>query len=90
MNGVVSGFLRPEVRALLWRWRELLVGVVLALFGLWLVLGPGFLLSVPGFALLIGGAIFAFLGVQRGRFRGADGGAGAVQVMKGRSRTLAR
>ena len=79
----MSGFLRPEVRALLWRWRELLIGVLLALFGLWLVLGPGFLLSVPGYALLFGGAILAFLGVQRGRFRGADGGAGSVQVDEG-------
>ena len=79
----VGGFLRPEVRALLWRWREVLIGGGLALFGLWLVLGPGFLLSVPGYAFLLGGAAFFWLGVQRGRFRGADGGAGAVQVDEG-------
>ena len=79
----MKGFLRPEVQALLWRWREMVAGVVLALIGLWLVLGPGFLLAVPGFALLIGGAVSVWLGIQRGRFRGADGGAGAVQVDEG-------
>lgn len=77
------GFFRPEVRALLWQWREVLGGVAVALLGLWLVLGPGFLLAVPGYALLVAGAIFVWLGIQRARFRGADGGAGAVQVDEG-------
>lgn len=77
------GFFRPEVRALLWRWREMLGGIGLVLVGLWLVAGPGFLLAVPGYALMISGVLFGWLGVQRARFRGADGGAGAVQVVEG-------
>lgn len=77
------GFFRPEVRALLWRWREVLGGVAVALIGLWLVMGPGFLLAVPGYILLVAGAVFVWLGIQRARFRGADGGAGAVQVDEG-------
>lgn len=76
-------FFRPEARAALWRWREGFAGVALALLGLWLVSGPGFLLAVPGYAALAGGALLAWLGVQRGRFRGTDGGAGAVQVDEG-------
>jgi len=77
------GFFRPEVSALLWQWREALVGGAVALFGLWLVWGPGFLLSVPGYVLLAAGAAFIWLGIQRARFRGVDGGAGAVQVDEG-------
>jgi hypothetical protein len=77
------GFFRPEARAALWRWREVIAGVLIALFGLWLVSGPGFLLAVPGYAFLAGGAVLAWLGIQRGRFRGSDGGAGAVQVDEG-------
>lgn len=76
-------FFRPEAKNAVWRWREAIAGVVLAVFGLWLVSGPGFLLAVPGYAALAGGALLAWLGVQRGRFRGSDGGAGAVQVDEG-------
>ena len=81
--GAMTGFFRPEVRALLWRWREAMGGVVLALIGVWLIAGPGFLLAVPGYVLLVAGVVFFWLGVQRGRFRGVDGGAGAVQVDEG-------
>ena len=76
-------FFRPEAQAELWRWRECLVGLVITALGLWLVLGPGLLLAVPGYALILGGAAGIWLGVQRARFRGADGGAGAVQVDEG-------
>ena len=76
-------FLRPEVRALARRWREALVGGAVALLGLWLTLGPGYLLAVPGVALLLGGAALVLLGIQRGRFRGPSGGVGAVQVDEG-------
>ena len=76
-------FLRPEAKAEIWRWREVLGGIAVALFGLWLVAGPGLLLAVPGYALIAGGAAFIWIGVQRGRFRQAGMGAGAVQVDEG-------
>lgn len=76
-------FFRPEAQAELWRWRECILGGGLLLFGLWLVLGPGLLLAVPGYALILAGAAAVWLGIQRARFRGADGGAGAVQVDEG-------
>ncbi len=59
------------------------MGIGLVLIGVWLVLGPGFLLAVPGYALLLGGSILTWMGIQRGRFRGTDGGAGAVKVVEG-------
>ena len=57
--------------------------MAIAALGLWLVLGPGLLLAVPGYALILGGVAGIWLGVQRARFRGAGGGAGAVQVDEG-------
>tara|TARA_R100000365_G_C2735486_1_gene64921 strand:+ start:1134 stop:1463 length:330 start_codon:yes stop_codon:yes gene_type:complete len=76
-------FLRQGARDQLWRWREAIVGGVLMLLALWLVTGPGFLLAVPGYAALAGGAALIWLGVQRARFRGEGDGAGAVQVVEG-------
>ncbi len=76
-------FFRPEAKAAVWRWREAIAGVLLALLGLWLVAGPGFLLAVPGYAAIGCGLLVIWLGVQRGRFRGAGGGPGAVQVDEG-------
>ena len=51
-------FLRPEAKAELWRWREVLGGIAVALIGLWLVAGPGLLLAIPGYALILAGVIF--------------------------------
>jgi len=76
-------FFRPEAQAAIWRWREVLLGGLVALFGIWFILGPGFLLAIPGYGLLVAGVALIWLGVQRGRFRGAGGGAGAVQVDEG-------
>ncbi|KIN68536.1 hypothetical protein Z948_2267 [Sulfitobacter donghicola DSW-25 = KCTC 12864 = JCM 14565] len=76
-------FFRPEAKAALWQWREVLVGAGLALIGIWLIVGPGLLLSVPGWALILAGVALAVVGVQRARFRGAGDGPGAVQVDEG-------
>jgi hypothetical protein len=81
--GRVSGFVRPEVRAALWRWREALAGATLVVIGLWMVWGPGLLLALPGYAAMAAGIALVWLGVQRARFRGRDDGAGAVQVDEG-------
>ena len=76
-------FFRPEAKAALWRWRELLVAAGMAVLGLWWIMGPGRLLALPGWALVIGAVALTFVGVQRGRFRGAGDGVGAVQVDEG-------
>lgn len=73
-------FIRPEARATLWRWREVLAGSVMAAIGaLWAMSSFGVLFWLAcGLAGL--GGILVVLGVQRTRFRGAGGGAGVVQV----------
>ncbi len=76
-------FFRPEAKAALWRWREVLLAAGLALLGGWWIVGPGRLLAVPGWALVAGAMALAFVGVQRARFRGAGDGPGAVQVDEG-------
>lgn len=68
---------------MIWRWREVLLGIAVGFCGFWLVIGPGFLLAVPGYALLVVGVALIWLGVQRARFRDAGGGIGAVQVDEG-------
>lgn len=76
-------FFRPEATAAVWRWREAICGVFAALVGLWLVSGPGFLLAIPGYAFLAGGGLLIWIGIQRGRFRGPNDGAGTVHVDEG-------
>ncbi len=76
-------FFRPEAKAALWRWREVLSAAGLVLLGAWWITGPGGLLVLPGWAFVLGGIALAFIGVQRVRFRGAGDGAGAVQVVEG-------
>jgi len=76
-------FFRPEAKALLWRWREVLIAVGVALLGLWWIIGPGQLLALPGWASVVVGAALCFVGVQRARFRSTGDGAGAVQVDEG-------
>lgn len=73
-------FVRPEARAALWRWREVLAGAgLLALGLLWGLQGLG-LMRILGFALAGLGVIVLLAGVQRARFRGKDDGRGVVQV----------
>ncbi|GFE50730.1 hypothetical protein So717_24830 [Roseobacter cerasinus] len=76
-------FLRPEAKAQLVRWREVLAGGAMVVLGLWWLLGPGRLLVLPALALLAGGAALVWVGVQRARFRSAGQGPGAVRVDEG-------
>ena len=76
-------FFRPEAREALWRWREVLSGTGVILLGLWMIIGPGFLVGLLGYAALLAGAALVWIGIQRARFRGPGDGAGAVQVDEG-------
>ena len=76
-------FFRPEATAALWRWREVLIGVALAVLALWWLAGPGGLLGFLAPAVLVAAGALIMIGLQRGRFRGAGGGLGTVQVDEG-------
>lgn len=76
-------FIRPEAQALMWRFREVIAGAAAGLLALWWLIGVGGLLGNIGAILLIGAGALAAIGVQRARFRGAEGGVGTVQVDEG-------
>lgn len=76
-------FIRPEARAALWRWREVLIAAAIGLLGLAWATGPGGLLGWVGIALLVAAIALALVGVQRARFRTGTGGPGVVQVDEG-------
>lgn len=76
-------FVRPEARAALWRWREVLVGLVVAAIGLWWALAAHGLVQWVGGAVLLTGLALILLGIQRGRFRTGTGGPGVVRVDEG-------
>ena len=76
-------FVRPEASAAIWRWREVVIGTLLAVLALWWLAGPQGLLGWIAPVLLVGAGALIMVGVQRGRFRGAGGGLGAVLVDEG-------
>ncbi|MEL7131328.1 MAG: hypothetical protein AAGK77_02845 [Pseudomonadota bacterium] len=76
-------FFRPEAKATLWRWREVLAGLALATLSLWWLAQARALLGYVAPVMLVGAGALIIVGVQRGRFRGAGGGLGTVQVIEG-------
>jgi hypothetical protein len=75
--------IRPEAKAQLWRWREVLAGVGAASLGAWWIAGGSALLLLPGIALGLAGAALIWIGVQRARFRSEGQGPGTVEVDEG-------
>jgi hypothetical protein len=77
-------FLRPEARATLWRWRELIAGATVAAFGVWwavTAVSPVRWMAIP---ILVIGVAIIWTGAQRLRFRQGGGGAGVVQIVERR------
>ena len=76
----MNSFIRPETRALFWRWREVLIGLAVLVWGGWLAATSFGLIAVFGWIITAIGAVTIFTGIQRSRFRTGEGGAGVVQV----------
>ncbi len=77
--------IRPELRALAWRWREALVGLALVLLGLWMLTQPATLIKGLGALVALAGLALAVNGARRARFMpaGAVPGPGVVQIIEG-------
>jgi hypothetical protein len=73
-------FLRPEARAALWRWRELIAGAALLAFGLWWVATGLTVIRWLAVPVIAAGAAIVWTGLQRLRFRRGGGGAGVVEI----------
>lgn len=80
----MTDFLRPQARAALWRWRELLLGGGVAVFGLWWALGSFGIMVWVGWAIFLLGLMIIVTGIQRLRFSRGGGGAGVVEVKERR------
>ncbi len=80
----MAEFFRSEARAALWRWREVLAGVGLALGGLWFGAGSFGLLGWLGWVAVGLGVVLVWTGWQRLRFGRGGGGPGVVQVSERR------
>jgi hypothetical protein len=76
-------FIRPEARAAIWRWREIIIGIAVTTLGLSWVLGPGGLIGWVGWIVIAAGLALIMVGMQRARFRSGSGGPGVVQVDEG-------
>lgn len=77
-------FIRPEVAALLYRWREVLILGALALIGVYIALKPGFFLAVAGWALLAFSFLMIPVAFRRARFNPGDDGIGVVRLREKR------
>lgn len=76
-------FIRPEAQAAMWRWREVIAGVLLAnVSGFWAISAFGMMQALALIMLALA-VIMILAGIQRGRFRGLGGGLGVVQVIEG-------
>lgn len=80
----MAEFMRPEARASLWRWREVIAGLALAVLGLWWGLGGLGIVRALGWAIVVVALALVVAGVQRGRFRQTGKGPGVVQVTERR------
>ena len=78
----MTDFIRPEVRAAILRWRECFVGAGVMILAL-VFWRAGGLLSYLAPLVACGALGLAWIGLQRGRFRGDGAGVGTVQVVEG-------
>ncbi len=76
-------FIRPEARAAVLRWREVLVGLGVAGLGLWWILRAGGLLGLVAPLVICAGLALIWIGWQRARFRSTGEALGTVQVDEG-------
>jgi hypothetical protein len=73
-------FIRPELSAATWRWREVLAGAALTVFGAWTALQGGYLLTPLGIALAALGALWALTAWRRLRFQQEGEAPGILRV----------
>lgn len=76
----MASFIRPEAAKALMRWREVLIGCLAAMGGLYLSLTGIGVQQYFGLALTVGAALMIFAGIQRVRFRLGQGGPGIVKL----------
>lgn len=75
--------IRPELRAMAHRWREVIAAGSLAALGLWLIRGGGYVLVPLGLAVMALAAGWGVIALRRIRFLRGIGAPGVVEVDEG-------
>lgn len=75
--------IRPEIRAGLHRWAEVLTGGLIALAGIWILARGGLFFQALGAIVAAGGVGWAVQGLRRLRFRRPVAGPGIVDLLEG-------
>ncbi|MFT7253706.1 MAG: hypothetical protein ACI81Q_001123 [Paracoccaceae bacterium] len=77
-------FVRPEVSALLWRWREAVAASIIGIFGLRIALRPDPILQGFGWIVVAIAVASLVVALRRIRFSGSGDGPGVVSLLEGR------
>lgn len=80
----MSSFIRPAVRAAIWKWREMIGAAGLVLLGLWWSVSVAMPVRFIGYAAIVLGLIFMIGAWQRMRFRSDGAGPGVVKIVERR------
>lgn len=72
--------IRPEARAAMWRWREVLLGAAVTALGANWAFSAFGVMGWLGWPVLILGLVLLIAGLQRARVRPRAGGAGLVEL----------
>lgn len=78
----MGGFLRPEIRRMLYRWREVLAAVAVAALGLWIALDQGRIVPGFGWILVVLAVPLGAVALRRARFAGSGDGPGVVGLIE--------
>ncbi|TVS01198.1 MAG: hypothetical protein EA407_12640 [Rhodobacteraceae bacterium] len=79
----MKAFFRPELRAVLSRWSEVLSGLAVAGFGLWALQAQDQFFQLLAALVVLAGMGLALIGWRRLRFKGSGTAPGIVQVVEG-------
>ncbi len=79
----MTAFIRPELRAFLARWSEVLTGLCIAAFGLWALQARDSFFQLLAVLVVLAGLGLALIGWRRLRFRRTGAAPGVVQLVEG-------
>ena len=75
--------IRPQAKTFIWRWRELILGIIIVALGAKLYITCFGLLKIASAVAIIFGAIVMYIGQQRGHFRVDVLAPGFVSIVEG-------
>lgn len=80
----MASIIRPEIRAGLWRWREVFAALIVLAVGVWIVRNSFGYLNWLGWAVSGAAVLGGIAGLQLGRFRRHTDGKGVVTIRERR------